>query len=103
MSAAVDIAKELMGTVGRLASLETRTADVARQQERIEAKLDSLIDRLARIEADYKHLRENVKNEIMSEIGRELTKVQVILDLQAKGMLPPGLLLGEKKSKSSGN
>ncbi len=29
----------------------------------------------------------------MSEIGRELTKVQVILDLQAKGILPAGLFL----------
>jgi hypothetical protein len=97
MSSAVDLAKELLGTVGRLAALETRTGDVARQQERIEAKLDSLIDRLARIEADYKNLKANAKNEVMAEIGRELTKVQVILDLQAKGLLPAGLLLDPDK------
>jgi hypothetical protein len=90
---AVDIAEKLLATVGRLAALETRTEDVAHQHDRIEAKLDSLIDRLARIEADYRNLRANVKNEVMTEIGRELTKVQVILDLQAKGLLPPGLLL----------
>jgi hypothetical protein len=93
MSAAVDIAKELLATVGRLAALETRTADVARQQERIEGKLDSLIDPLARIEADYKNLQANVKGEVLHEIGRELTKVQTILDLQSKGLLPPGLLI----------
>ena len=96
MSGAVDIAKDLLATVGRLGALEARTADVARQQERIEGKLDSLIDRLARIEADYKNLRANVKNEVMTEIGRELTKVQVILDLQAKGLLPQGLCLDRK-------
>ena len=94
MSAVVDIAKELMATVGRLSSLETRTADVARQQERIESKLDLLIDRLARMEANYTHLKDNLKNEVMSDIGRELTKVQVILDLQFKGLLPNGLVLG---------
>lgn len=91
---ATEIAKDLISTVNKLGALEARTADVAKNQERIEAKLDGLIDRLARIEANYENLRANVKNEVMSEIGRELTKMQVILDLQAKGLLPAGLLLG---------
>jgi molecular chaperone GrpE (heat shock protein) len=89
-----ETAKDLISTVNKLGALEARTSDVAKNQERIEAKLDTLIDRLARIEANYENLRANVKNEVMSEIGRELTRVQVILDLQTKGLLPSGVFLG---------
>ncbi len=50
---AMEIAKEIMSTVNKLGALEARTGDIAKNQERIEGKLDSPLDRLARIEANY--------------------------------------------------
>jgi len=86
MSIAGDIGNQLLSTVARLAALETRTQDVARHQELIEAKLDSLLERLIRIEGNYEHLRSGVRNEIMADIKADLRETRVYLDLQARGI-----------------
>ncbi|NJL30388.1 MAG: hypothetical protein HC898_01460 [Phycisphaerales bacterium] len=83
----MSIPGDLIETLRKLSSLEQRTEDVRRSQDRLEQKLDSLIDRLARIEANYENLRQNVKNEILAELRSDLTRVQTIFDLQQRGLL----------------
>jgi len=89
MRAIVELGKELVATIARLSALETRTADVVHQQDRIESKLDSLIERLTRLEADYENLRTNVKNEVLNQVVREVTTVQMILKLRGDGKSLP--------------
>lgn len=93
-----DVAKDLINTINKLSALETRTGDVAKNQERIEGKLDRLIDRLARIETNYENLKANVKSEVLSDIGRELAQTQLLLDLHAKGLLPGGAMVSSNSS-----
>src|SRR6266567_1068965 len=93
MSNVAEIAKELISTLTRLAALDARTADVAANQARIDTKLDTLIDRLARVEADYSHLRPCVKSEIMGDLKADLARTQTILDLQTKGLWPTAPML----------
>ncbi|NKC13030.1 MAG: hypothetical protein GKR94_12745 [Gammaproteobacteria bacterium] len=84
----MSLTTELLDTVRKLGALEARTEDVAKAQARIESKLNDFIDRLARIEANYEHLRESVKNEILADIKADLRGLQVYLDLEKRNLLP---------------
>jgi len=96
---ASDIARDLIGTATKLSALEARTQDVLRYQERIEAKLDNMIDRLARIEANYETLRKSIKNEIMAEIGRELSKAQLLSGAAGEGFAGQTAHLIKRRSR----
>lgn len=80
--------KELLNTVMRLGALETRTEDVKSDLARVEAKMDAILERLARMEAEQTYLRNSVKNEIMADIKSDLTRAQVYLELQRDNLLP---------------
>ena len=73
---------ELWETVRKLSALEARTEDAVRTMLRIEVKVDNLIDRISRVEARYEQLRENVRNEILADIKADLTRAQVLLEVQ---------------------
>jgi predicted transcriptional regulator len=85
----MSVATEILDAVRKLSALEARTEDVRRAQDRLESKLDELIDRLSRIEANYEGLRTNVRNEILADIKGDLARVQVYIDLSNDRFLPP--------------
>jgi hypothetical protein len=68
----VSFSQELWDTFRKLAALEARTEDVMRSMDRMEGKLDSLIERISRVEVQYQSLRENVRNEILSDLKAEI-------------------------------
>ena len=68
----MSVTQELWDTFRKLAALEARTEDVTRSMERMEGKLDSIIERISRIEVHYQGLRENVRNEILSDLKAEI-------------------------------
>ncbi len=75
--AGIKVLSELMKTVAQLAALEARTHDVIRSQERIERKLDDLLQRVTAIEVERSSLKTSLKNEILAEISAFMTKVQL--------------------------
>ncbi len=89
----MSMGQELWDTFRKLAALEARTEDVVKSLDRISDKVDGLIDRLSRIEAQYQALRESVRNEILAEIKAEVAVVQFALTQRASS---PALL--DKKS-----
>ncbi len=82
----VKIAKDLIDTVAKLSALQARTEDVRKAQDRIENKLDDLINRISRVEADYAHLRESLRNQILADIKSDLVRTQLLMS-QEKGLL----------------
>jgi uncharacterized protein (UPF0335 family) len=83
----MSIGSDLIDTVRRLSALEMRTEDALKAQQRIEEKLNTILEKIVRLEERYDSLRSNVKSEIMGDIKSELVRAQVYLDLQAKGLL----------------
>ena len=61
----MSVSQELWDTFRKLAALEARTEDVMRSLERVGDKVDSLIERISRVEIQYQSLRENVRSEIL--------------------------------------
>ncbi|HSK79498.1 MAG TPA: hypothetical protein VLQ45_23795 [Thermoanaerobaculia bacterium] len=90
----MSISGELWDTVRKLSALESRTTDIVRIQERIEVKIDSLIERIARLETRHEGLRENVRNEILADIKSDLARMQLLFDLRRSGG-PLDSLLGD--------
>jgi len=76
----VSFSQELWETFRKLAALEARTEDVVRGLERVEDKIDGLIDRISRIEAQHQSLRENVRNEILADVKAEVAVVRFALE-----------------------
>ena len=76
----MSLSQELWETFRKLAALEARTEDVARGLERVEDKIDGLIDRISRIEVQYQSLRENVRNEILADVKAEVAVVRFALE-----------------------
>ena len=76
----MSIPGDLFNTVKELSALQARTQDIRRAQDRIENKLDGLIDRLSRLEANYENLRENLKSQVLGDIKGDLVRVQMILE-----------------------
>ena len=76
----MSISQELWETFRKLAALEARTEDVVRGLERVEDKIDGLIDRISRVEVQYESLRENVRNEILADVKAEVAVVRFALE-----------------------
>lgn len=70
------IAGDLLETLSKLSALEARTADVRSYVERVDSKIDNLLERLSRLEEKYDSLRSNVKNEILADIKADIVRVQ---------------------------
>jgi archaellum component FlaC len=68
----VSVSQELWDTFRKLAALEARTEDVTRSVERVGDKLDSLIERISKVEVQCQSLRENVRNEILSDLKADI-------------------------------
>jgi len=80
--------KELLGTISRLAALETRTQDVKSDLDRVESKMDRILESVSRLQSDVGYLRSSVKSEIMGDIKADLARAQVYLDLQSRNLIP---------------
>ena len=76
----MSLAGKLLDTFRKLSSLEARTEDLMRLHERIDVKLDSLIERLSRLEVGQEYLRETVRNEILADLKADLARTQVLFD-----------------------
>ncbi len=75
-------AKDIFETLRQLSALETRTADVAQGLHRIEDKINALLERIAKLEVEHKHLRESVRNEILADITAEFSRIQTRIDIE---------------------
>lgn len=76
----MSLGQELWETFRKLAALEARTEDVARGLERVEDKVDALLDRISRVEVQYQSLRESVRNEILADVKAEVAVVRYALE-----------------------
>ncbi|MBI2926472.1 MAG: hypothetical protein HYY24_12325 [Verrucomicrobia bacterium] len=85
----LEILKDAVKVLQELTAIRQSLEDHALARERIEGKLDTILERLVRLETRYEHLRAEVRNEILADIKADLVKAQVYLDLQAQGLLPP--------------
>lgn len=96
----MSLGQDLWETVRKLAALEARTEDVTRSLERIEGKIDTLIDRISRVEVQYQTLRESVRNEILADLKAEIAVLKFALNRPALGGGPSAqtLLPGEDLS-----
>ena len=85
----MSFSQELWDTFRKLAALEARTEDVTRTME---GKLDSLIERISRIEVQHQSLRENVRNEILSDLKAEIAVLKFAYGgpSEMRPMLPSG-------------
>ena len=79
----MSLGQELWETIRKLSALEARTEDVVRGLERVEDKIDGLLDRVSRIEAQYQTLRESVRNEILADVKAEVAVVRFALERRA--------------------
>ncbi|HKI00377.1 MAG TPA: hypothetical protein VKK31_00210 [Thermoanaerobaculia bacterium] len=89
----MSLSQELWDTFRKLAALEARTEDVTKGLDRIEGKIDGLIDRISRVEIQYQTLRECVRNEILADLKAEIAVLKFALNRPALGALPPQTLL----------
>jgi regulator of replication initiation timing len=88
----LSVSQELWDTFRKLAALEARTEDVMRSLERVGDKLDSLIERVSRVEIQYQNLRENVRNEILSDLKAEIAVLKFAYGHSSEVRSPlPGL------------
>lgn len=75
----MSVSQEIWDTFRKLTALEARTEDVVKGLERIQDKVDGLLDRLSRLEAQYSGLRESVRNEILADIKAEVAVIRFAL------------------------
>ena len=95
----MSLGQDLWETVRKLAALEARTEDVTRALERIEGKIDTLIDRMSRVEVQYQTLRESVRNEILADLKAEIAVLKYALSRPSLGgSSAQALLPGEELS-----
>jgi predicted nucleic acid-binding Zn-ribbon protein len=73
----MSFSKEVWDAVRRLSALEARTEDVRSVQERIEGKLDDLLQRMARLEVRQQEMRESLRNQILADIKADLVRADV--------------------------
>lgn len=92
----MSVSQELWDTFRKLAALEARTEDVSKGLERVSDKIDNLIDRLSRIEAQYEGLRDNVRNEILADIKAEMAVLRFALGGHPGVVNGQGLLSGRE-------
>jgi len=68
--------KEILTALRDLGALEKRTEDVLTSLRSIHAKVDSISDRVTRLEMNQEHLRSSVKSDILSDIKTEIALTQ---------------------------
>ena len=69
------ISKDFLETLSKLASLEQRTADVSKFVERVDSKIDNLVQRLTKIENTLSNMTENLAKLKKSVEFKELVSV----------------------------
>lgn len=74
-------AKELFDALRTLGALEKRTQDVANRMETLNSKLESILERLTRLEARQDYMEKNVQASIMANIKSEIVQTQTMLRL----------------------
>lgn len=95
----MSLSQDLWETFRKLAALEARTEDVTRGLERIEGKIDNLLERVSRIEVQHQTLREGVRNEILADLKAEIAVLKFALNRSAlDGPAAPGFLPGDGAS-----
>ncbi len=72
----MDIIGKITDVARRIASLERGVQEAISAAQRVEDKLDRIIERLATLEVEGKSLRENVKNQILADIKGDMAVVQ---------------------------
>lgn len=81
----MSLTQDAWETIRKLSALEARTEDVTRALERIEGKIDNLIERVSRVEVQYQTLRESVRNEILADLKAEIAVLKFALNRPALG------------------
>ena len=74
-------AKELFDALRTLGALEKRTQDVASRMETVNSKLETILERVTRLEARQDYLEKNVQASIMANIKAEIVQTQTLLKL----------------------
>jgi len=64
--------------------MKERVDNLIEGLRRVEAKLDGFIERLARIEQNYLHLRESVRNEIAADLKADVVGTNARLDVELR-------------------
>lgn len=78
MSWLIDITKVLQN----LSAIEERTKDLKDSTKELNAKLNTLIERISRVELRYEDLARNLKAEIVSEVRADIARVQAVVDVE---------------------
>ncbi len=65
-----------------LSALKTRTDDAAKSMERVSQKMDTIIERITKLEVQYDYLSRNVRNEVLSEVKAEIASLKTALDYE---------------------
>ena len=81
--------KELVDAYKNLGALDKRTEDVAKSLEKISGKIESLLDRLARLETKVELLQESVRNSILADIKADIVLTQVRVNQATKTLIQP--------------
>jgi hypothetical protein len=78
-----EVGKDLVANAAKLAALEERAKEIISVQERILAKIELVIERVTRLEANYQSLNpESLKKSTKDELMRDITPVLERLELQ---------------------
>ncbi len=67
-----------------LLTMKDRVDNLIDGLRRVETKLDGFIERLARLEQNYLHLRESVKNEIAADLKADVIGTNARLDVELR-------------------
>ena len=74
------VTQEILDTFRKITALEYRTQDIKEHLIRVESKIDNLIDRISRLEANYQNLRENLRSQILGDLKAEMVKFQIEME-----------------------
>lgn len=71
---------EVLESYKKLGALEKITDGIADKQQHIEDKLGNIIERITRLESDFKHVKSGMRNEIIAELGMQMAAIQAKLN-----------------------
>lgn len=71
-----DIAK----TISMVARIDGVVQEQSKKLEVMESKIDSLLERMTRLEEKQSHLRESVRDNILAELKGEIVRVQMTIE-----------------------
>ena len=70
--------------IQELLTMKDRVDSLIEGLRRVETKLDGFIERLARLEQNYLHLRESVRNEIAADLKADVIGTNARLDVELR-------------------